>query len=143
VQKKQGKRQEKACLGKKLPRILACCLSGAQCVGRLADVPSEHSALTPGTTRLQNIRRPGLARHGYCPLQDGLLMALRPAMSPYLKPLTRRSSWKTRHAESARGEVTVSHPQYFGTPAVTRFDPRQLRIRRPEACTVCARHTLA
>lgn len=49
--KKHGKRQEKACLGEEFPRILARCLSSAQCVGRLADVPFEHSALTPGTTR--------------------------------------------------------------------------------------------
>jgi hypothetical protein len=51
AQRKHGKRQEKACLGEKFPRILARCLSGAQCTGRLADVPSEHAALTPGATR--------------------------------------------------------------------------------------------
>ena len=47
--RKHGKRQEKACLGEKFSRILACCLFGCEHLCRLGDVPRGASALTaPG-----------------------------------------------------------------------------------------------
>ena len=44
--RKHGKRQEKACLGEKFSRILACCLFGSEHPGRLGDVSPGASALT-------------------------------------------------------------------------------------------------
>lgn len=109
--KKHGKRQEKACLGEKFPRILARCLLGAQRVGRLADVPSEHSALTPGTTRLRNICRPVLphtntARHKVVMSFDGARNCSRDQSGNPLRRTSRVSLTTLNRFRQAGGEAT-------------------------------------
>lgn len=56
--RKHGKRQEKACLGEKFSRILACCLFGTEHPGRLGDASPGASALTAQRiTRRQDLAR--------------------------------------------------------------------------------------
>jgi len=119
--KKHGKRQEKACLGEKFPRVLAHCLFGAKRIGRLADVPFEHSALTPGTIRLQNTCRSDFTSVRALALQicHGASAMAHATMSPHLQPLP-------------AGQQAIPPSPY--APAIAPAPPDQLRptLRRSD-----------